>query len=178
MKRFFLYLVFLISFTQASNAQLLGLKSNLLKDAACMPNLAIEFGTGGRSTLSLEAFGSTKVWGHRFKTIGVAPELRWWFGGRSFNRYFLGIGVKAIHYDFEWKHERRRGDATGLGLTFGYDFYLSHHFSLDLSAGIGAMGYWQQHCYDSDALAPINYREKGVNLVPYQVGLSLIYIIK
>lgn len=157
---------------------MLGVKTNLLKDAMCMPNLSVEFSTGSRTSLSLEVFGSKKVWGHRFETIGAAPELRWWFGGRTFDRFFLGVGVKGMHYDFAWKEERRRGDTAGLGLTFGYDFYLGRHFSIDLSAGIGAMAYWQQHCFESDIAAPLVYRENGINIVPYQVGVSLIYIIK
>lgn len=177
MKRFLLVILCMFVLT-AVRAQMLGLKTNLLKDGACMPNVSLEIATGSRTTLSTEIFGSVKSWGHRFKTVGVAPELRWWFGGRTFSRFFLGVGAKGMHYDIAWKGENYRGDAAGMGLTFGYDFYLGRHFSLDISAGTGAMAYWQKHSKEGDTEVPLTYSEKGIAVVPYQFGVSLIYIIK
>lgn len=143
-----------------------------------MPNLTLEVATSGRTSLSAEIFGSRTLWNHRFRTIGIAPEFRWWLSGRTFDRFFLGVGMKAMHYDFEWKGEARKGDTGGLGLTFGYDLYLGRHWTLDFSAGIGAMGYWQQHAPVGEDIFSTTYREKGISIVPYQVGVSIIYIIK
>lgn len=177
MKRILLIILCLASLATA-RAQMLGVKTNVLKNAAMMPNISLEVATGSKTSLSAELFGSTKSWGHRFRTIGAAPEWRWWFGGRTFDRFFLGVGAKVIHYDFEWQDEMRRGDAVGAGLTFGYDFYIGRHFALDLSAGLGGMAFWQHRTVPGEAMTSIEYKENGVRLIPYQLGVSFIYIIK
>ena len=178
MKRIILIFICLASLATA-RAQMLGIKTNVLKDVAMTPNISLEVATGSKTSLSAELFGSTKSWGHRFRTIGAAPEWRWWFGGRTFDRFYLGAGVQAVHYDFEWKDELRKGDAGGLGVTFGYDFYLGRHFAIELGAGLGAMAYWQDHEYRSTPTAtPCTNREHGVSIVPFQASVSLVYIIK
>lgn len=144
-----------------------------------MPSLSLEVATGSRTTLSAEVTGSMNAWGHRFRTVGVAPEYRWWLGGSTFDRFFLGVGAKVMHYDFDWKGENRKGDTGGLGITFGYDFFLGRHFAVDLSAGVGAMAFWQNHTYDAASAGKAKTeREHGINIIPYQVGVSLVYIIK
>ena len=176
MKRYIVIILLLIS-GSVVHAQMLGLKTNLLKDAACTPNIALDVALGGHISLSTELCGSYNIYGTKFKTFGVAPEVRYWYEGRCYKGFFLGIGAKAIHYDYTWKKERRRGDAGGVGVTFGYDFFFRDHFAIDVHAGLGAMAHWQSH-YSEDNPRNLSYRERGLSIVPYQLGVSFIYIIK
>ncbi|MBR5877279.1 MAG: DUF3575 domain-containing protein, partial [Alistipes sp.] len=55
MKKILLFVLTLSALTLESNAQSIGLKTNLLYWATTSPNLGIEIGTGGQTTLDISA---------------------------------------------------------------------------------------------------------------------------
>ena len=79
-----------------ANAQVVGIKSNLLYDATASPSLGIEVGLAPRFTLDVS--GSLNLWNWKnnmkWKHWMVQPELRYWtcqrFAGHFFALHGLG----------------------------------------------------------------------------------------
>ena len=90
----FFLLVLLSAGVLSSNvrAQDVGLKTNVLYDAAATVNLGVEVGLAPRWTLDLS--GNYNGWtfsgGRKWKHWLLQPEARWWFCDR-FAGHFLGV---------------------------------------------------------------------------------------
>lgn len=178
MKRILLILMLVLS-VGIARAQMLTLKTDVAMDAAWIPNVGVDFVTGGKTSVGLTAFGSLNVWGNRCRTLGAMPEFRYWFNGRPMTRFFVGASLIGVVYDMQWGDEIYKGDALGGGMIFGYDFQLSRHWNLELHAGVAAIGYAQHHYYEGDRFTDVaQYKTRGYALTPYQLGVSFIYIIK
>lgn len=179
MKRHLSLLLLVLFFScGTAYAQLLAFKTDALMDVMATPNLNIELVTGGKTSINASVFGNHKPWNQDMKMIGFMPEIRYWFNGRPLTREFVGLSAVAANYDITWGKERYDGDALGLGLTFGYAFYLSRHFSLECHAGTALMHYRHTHSYVGDLTRVNAYNAKGYTFIPYKVGISFIYILK
>ncbi|MCL2098150.1 MAG: DUF3575 domain-containing protein [Bacteroidales bacterium] len=130
------------------------LKTNLLYGITSLtPNLAVELGTGQRTSLQL--FGSYNPW-NRIGTLQdndklvhwiIRSEFRYWFCER-FNGHFLGInafysqfnisGKKIPLIDFK-KDFRYEGYALSTGIDYGYQLSLGGRWGLEFSAGVGVV---------------------------------------
>ncbi len=159
------------------HAQLLALKTNALMDVAMVPNLGLEVVTGGKTSLNASVFGTPYFWGKDVRLIGVKPEFRYWFNGRPLTREFIGIGGAITAYDITWGNQRYKGDAYAGALTFGYDFILGPHWSMECHAGIGLLYYNQQRYYLGDRVRDNYYNANGFHLVPYDIGVTFVWII-
>lgn len=179
MKRHWLLFVFIMLLGGRAQGQLLALKTDVLMDAVMTPNLNIELVTGGKTSINATVFGNYKPWSKDMKMIGVMPELRYWFNGRPLTREFIGLSALGVSYDITWGSERYDGDACGVGLTFGYAFYLARHWTLECHAGLGAVYYTHTHSYVKDHYVQQNvHNAHGYSLIPYKVGISFVYILK
>lgn len=135
------------------NAQKVGLKSNLLYDAALSPNLGIEIGLAPR--WSLDVSGNLNLWtvgeGHKWRHWLVQPEARYWFCQR-FAGHFLGFHVLGGEYnvgkldipvnflgsDFRKLKDRRyEGWGVGAGVAYGYAWPISRHWNIEAELGVG-----------------------------------------
>lgn len=179
MKRFLL-LIFLFMALGASQlrAQLIAVKTDALWDCAMVPNLGIELVTGERTSVSLSAYGSKNPWGQDISLVAVMPEFRYWFSGRPMNKHFIGIAALGSNYDIVWGKKIFNGDAIGAGLTFGYAFYLSSHWSLECYGSVGAVYYKLNRGYTTDVYSNVLQNAHGYTLMPFKLGVSFSYIIK
>lgn len=161
-----------------ANAQLLALKTDVLLDGMMTPNLNVEMVVGGKTSINATLFGNHRPWGKELKMIGVMPELRYWFNGRPLTREFVGVSALGAAYDITWGSERYKGDAAGVGLTFGYAFFLGKHWTLECHAGLGAVYYTHRFSYVNDLYLHSEHNEHGYSLIPYKLGISFVYIIR
>lgn len=163
-------------------SQRVALKTNALYWAASSPNLGIELRVNRHITFDLDATY------HRFKYSWakdidtraeiLTPEVRYWFSARPQARHYLGIMGLATNYNICLDHERHIGDAFGAGLTYGYSFPLSRHWSLEASIGAG-YGYRREKKYDTQTeTEPERPNYNKWQFLPMKAGLSFIYIIK
>lgn len=180
MKRLFtLWLLLCSGFcVQHTAAQLLALKTNALYDALMVPNLGMEVIVGEKTSLNASVFGAYKAWGKDIKAVGITPEIRYWFNGRPLTREFVGASIGMATYDIVWGGQRYKGDGYAAALTFGYVFVLSPHWSLECHSGIGVMGYDQQRYYIGDRVRDSHYNVKGFMVIPYNLGVTLSWILK
>lgn len=174
-------------------------KTNLLTDAMTTPNLGIEVGLGGKSTLNLVyglnpwKFDSTRH-GERFARHWVImPEYRYWLCSR-FSGHFFGVHamvgqlnvnnvdlwlpggfVSGINLVKAAKTGRYQGEFLGGGITYGYQWALSRHWNIEaeIGAGYGHLWYDQYPCGDCGKRMSYGHANYiGVT----KLGLSVMYV--
>lgn len=161
-------------------SQRVALKTNALYWAAASPNLGIELRVNRHITFDLDATFHRLKWKDKLDTRAeiLTPEVRYWFSARPQARHYLGIMGLATNYNICLDHERHIGDAFGAGLTYGYSFPLSRHWSLEASIGAG-YGYRREKKYDTQTeTEPERPNYNKWQFLPMKAGLSFIYIIK
>lgn len=178
MKRLLVALM-LLSSACALRAQMLAIKTNALMDALMIPNLGVEVATGNKTSVAINGFASWSIYGMKAETYGLVPEFRYWFAGNTFSKIFLGAGVTLAHYNINSGGTVYDGYTYGPGINVGYDMWLSRHFSVEFHGGVGLYRYSHSRHADTDILPELPaHNAKGWTVLPYQLGISLIYVIK
>lgn len=183
---------------------MMGLKTNLLSDAIAVPYAGVEIQLAKH--LSLDINGWYSRWNIFYpnpqtNVYGLAPELRWWFGGRAMTKgYFVGLHANAGWYTLEWRDQEDRKviyqngiddlndpglkPAWSCGLTYGYSQPLDRkgHWNLEFYMGLGYSSY-QQKCFVSledggtdyfhEVKSDIGITKAGINLT-YRFSLRRV----
>lgn len=177
----------------------IAVKTNLLYDATTTPNIGMEVGVGGKSTINI-VYGlnpwsfNSETHGKRFaKHWIVMPEYRWWpctrFSGHFIGAHVFGGQMNSSKVDFplpgfffkgaslikDSKDFRTQGEFIGAGITYGYQWLLSRHWNLEAEIGAGYGHVWYNrypcgNCGDKISSERTNYA--GIT----KGGLSIIYI--
>ena len=143
-----------------SNAQHMGISTNVLGWAAATPNIGLDIGLSKHLALVVDAGinpfhfteKQTNFW-------AVQPELRIYPRYRFAGHY---IGVEAhggFYHDYGLKEYAYRGTLYGAGLTYGYSWMLSKSWNLEGFIGLG-------YTYLNDS-AVLAYRPDGAGDTPY-----------
>ena len=126
------------------------LRTNLLYDAALLPNIGVEFPLSPKYSLAVNAGGNWikndhKHWYWRMLTADV--EGRYWLGNRKYDQklkhqgHHVGVYGAVYRYDIEFGKKGQMGDfAYGGGLSYGYSLPIGKRLKLDLSLGVGYIG--------------------------------------
>ena len=174
-----LVVLLLMTCSSAVCAQMLALKTNALMDVALIPNIGLEVATGNSTSLCANGFASWNIYGMKAKTYGFMPEFRYWLSGNTFSRLFLGVGATFAHYDMDIVSNNYFGSAYGAGFNVGYDYWLSKHVSIEFHGGVGLFYYHHARTGINDNLPlPHKYNDSGWTVLPYQLGISFVYVIK
>ena len=145
-----LALFLLVLACSRANAQL-AVKTNMLYWATTTPNLGAEVGLGEKTTG--QVFFGLNPWrqsGGDHSSLRhwvLQPELRHWFC-QKFNGWFVGAHAMGGQYNaggvdlplnilHTLEDHRYKGWYIGGGLTAGYQWPLSRHFSLEANIGAG-----------------------------------------
>ena len=122
-------------------------RTNLLYDAALLPNLGIEAGLNDRITLLLNATGNWIKLGKKtnWKMLTADVEGRYWLRQKSYagirKGHHFGLYGAVYHYDMSIGSKRQKGDFSyGGGISYGYAFPIGRKLSLDVGIGIGYIG--------------------------------------
>lgn len=183
--RYVLLLLFICNASPNAFAQHVGIKNDVLWDAAMMPNLGVELSMNRHVTVDL--WGGGECWnytnGTQLKLYLFQPELRYW-PCQKFEGHFFGIHAHAAHFNVglisfisELKHTVYRGNLYGGGLSYGYHFAFGKRWGLELTLGIGYawLDYKEYYC---TYCAELRGKKNRHYLGPTRAGVSLIYFIK
>lgn len=170
----------------------LAFKTNLLYDAAFLPNLTVEWYMGKQWSLAIEGNWSwwkfnhpiQNWWYHRIQAGGI--ELRRWFNSPyPLRGHALGIYSMIGNYDvrFFTKNEYTKGDLSYLswsaGLSYAYSFSIARKLNLELGLAIGYLG-GRYYKYDY-CMAHAHWAKQGMynrNYIgPTRVGVSLVWLL-
>ena len=176
------------NFNQVS-AQL-AVKTNFLYDATTTPNLGLELGIGKKHSMQL-LYG-LNPWefdgdngGKYFKHWMLSPEFRYWFCHR-FQGSFLGIHALGGEFNAanvelpfglykELRDHRFEGWYAGGGITYGYQWVLSHHWNFEAAVGVGAI-YAEYKKFECGECGRQTGKDNTVYVGPTKAALSLVYM--
>lgn len=165
----------MIGFNTA-NAQVVGIKSNLLGDVAASPNLGVEIGLAPK--WSLDISGQVNAWAikkHLLKHAFVQPEARYWFCQR-FAGHFVAVNAiggifnvgnvdlrlnEFLGFNLEnLKKYRYQGWGAGAGVAYGYAWPVAKHWNIEAEIGVG----WIYTKYDKYPCADCGRKlESGIH---------------
>lgn len=119
----------------------LAIKTNLLYDAALLPNLEVEWRVNDKWSLALE--GGVAWWGRNskdrlYRLAMISPEVRRWIRPRTpWHGFYIGLFAGGGLYDFLKDSPGYRGEGTMGGLSVGYMWPVSRCLSLEAAIGAG-----------------------------------------
>lgn len=170
------------------------LKTNLLFDAALIPNIGVELYAGKNISIYGEWMYAwwSKNHRHRYwQTYGGDLGIRWWFGKKAresnLSGHHLGIYGGALIFDIELGDYGYMGGKPGgtlwdrclvnSGIEYGYSLPIAKCLNIDFSIGVGYLGgkYIKYFPFDNDY-----YREKEYKLRfigPTKAEISLVWLI-
>ena len=149
------------------------LTTNMLYDAALIPDLGVEIAFGSRWSLAADgmyAWWSKSSRSRFWRVYGGNVELRrWWPSG----------DVSMLTYDFKLGRHGYLGDrwSYAAGLSYGYSVALSRYFNIDFSIGLGYLWgkYKKYHREDDWYVWERTSRRHWFG--PTKAGVTLVYII-
>jgi len=170
----------------------IGIKTNLLYWGATTPNLSLEYAFSDHVTLDVSGsynpwrFGS-KEENKKLKHWIVQPEVRWWTC-EKYNGSFLGLHAHYGRYNTGgvkmplriWRSlrdHRYEGYMMGVGVSYGYQWYLTPRWNLEAQFGFG-YSYLKYTEYECRLCGEQTGRDHSHYFGPTKVGVSLVYLIK
>lgn len=169
-------LFFTVSYVKA---QMVAIKSDLVKDVAMIPNLGADIVVGNKHTLGVNLYGCAQPWGKDVTLFAIVPEYRFWFSGRPFTRHFIGFSAQMAHYDIHWNKKIYEGNSVSAGVALGYTFNLTTRLNIEFLSGLNVLGFKQKEYYEGDRYDYYGGRTNsdGVMLIP-RIEASISYIIR
>lgn len=127
---------------------LMTLKTNLLYDAALIPNVGVEVAIGRQWTVGADWFYTWLSSDHRhryWQGYGGYVTLRRYFGANQSpllvggGSHHVGLYALGLTYDVEWGGRGYQAARFGFGggLEYGYSMPIASRLSLDFSLGVG-----------------------------------------
>lgn len=180
-------IVLLCSFS-GTNAQVGGIKTNLIVDATTTMNLGVEIATTPKNTLDL--YVNWNPWepdgGRLIKHLLIQPEYRFWFC-EKFAGSFLGVhlhgglfNMAAVKLPFDMypglRNHRYEGEFIGGGVSYGYQWVLSGSWNLEANIGAG-YAYINYDKYQCDDCGKRLEKDKDKHYFgPTKAALSIVYV--
>lgn len=179
----------------AQNRPLLALKTNLLYDAALIPNLEVELPINRNYTVLAEYgrgwWSSERDFCWQAQHVGI--EFRAYLGVPGdcadtnyeypdiFRGWFVGLygsigyadlqadNTEGIQFDYE----------TYAGVSFGYCQKISKNFRIEYSAGLGLTWYEKDRydVFDNSVLIRKEKHKQAYSVLPTKAKISLVWII-
>ena len=126
----------------------LAAKTNLLYDAAHVPNVGLELSLGQGWSVGgnwMYAHWSNDARHRYWQIYGGELEVRRYFGSLAAEKplqgHHVGLYAQAVTYDFETGGKGYLSDfAYGVGLEYGYSLPVAKRLNIDFGIGIGYSG--------------------------------------
>ena len=164
----------------------LSFKTNLLYDAALIPNIGIEVPL--KNDWSVTANWMYAWWSNDsrhwyWRTYGGDIAVRKWFGKKSKDRvlsgHHVGLYAQMLTYDFEWGGRGYLAErwTYGGGLEYGYSLPIGKRLNLDFTLGIGYLtGEYME--YDPiDRCYVWQFTKKQNWIGPTKAEVSLVWLL-
>lgn len=135
----------------------MAVKTNMLYDAATVPNLGVEFYLGKDWTVGangMYAWWSKNVRHRYWRIYGGEIYGRRWFGKaaslKPLTGHHVGLYAGVLTFDFEWGGKGYMGGKPGgtlldrclvnAGIEYGYSLPVARRLNIDFTLGLGYLG--------------------------------------
>lgn len=169
---------------------LLALKTNLLFDAALMPNVEIEVPVGNRWSVNGEyAFPWWQFDRGKYcmQVLMGGLEGRYWLGSRKSREdrevltgHFLGLYAGGGKYDLQWGEKGYQGEFfIAAGVSYGWATRIARHLHLEFNIGIGLLRTDYRHYHARDNYQTLLWQENGKYtwFGPTKAKISLVWLL-
>ena len=169
---------------------LLALKTNLLFDAALMPNVEIEVPVGKRWSVNGEyAFPWWQFDRGKYcmQVLMGGLEGRYWRGSRKSREdrevltgHFLGLYAGGGKYDLQWGEKGYQGEFfIAAGVSYGWATRIARHLHLEFNIGIGLLRTDYRHYHARDNYQTLLWQENGKYtwFGPTKAKISLVWLL-
>lgn len=172
----------------------MSLKTNLLYDAALVPNLGAEFYVGRGWSLGgswMYAWWKNDRRHNYWRIYGGELDVRRYFGRRAAEKpltgHHVGLYGQMLTYDFERGGKGCLGGkpggtlwdkmSWGVGLEYGYALPIGRRLNLDFGIGVGYLGgeYWEYKPVDNHYVWQATKHRHWFG--PTKVEVSLVWLI-
>lgn len=170
------------------------LRTNMLFDAAAVPNIGVEFYLGKKfSILANWMYGwwDSNLHHRYWQIYGGEIAARRWFGRKSdakpLTGHHVGIYAGALIFDFEWGGTGYMGGKPGgtlwdrclgnAGIEYGYSLPVGTYFNIDFSIGIGYFwgNYIKYFPFDNEYYREKEYKMSFVG--PTKAEVTLVWLL-
>ena len=159
---------------QNVSAQMVAVRTDAVKDLLMTPNVGVDLVVGEKYTLGAEVAFNRNPWFMKdVQMTSVTPEFRYWFSGRPLTRQYVGLVGNMTAYNLNNQH---RGDAFGVGLSFGHVLTLTQRWNIDFTGSLGVVAY--RGLYDKNDPDDFGVNARGYALLPIRLGVSVVYVIR
>ena len=171
---------------------LFALKTNLLFDAALMPNFEVELPIGKHNRYSLNGELMFPWWlmgGDKYclQILMGGLEGRYWLGSRH-NRenrevltgHFLGLYAGGGKYDLQWDRDGYQGEFfIAAGVSYGYAHKIARNLRLEYNIGIGLLRTNYEYYHTLDNYQTLLWQNNGryTWLGPTKLKVSLVWLL-
>lgn len=166
---------------------LFAVKTNLLFDAALMPNIELEVPIGKRWSLNGEyMFPWWLINDDRYclQILMGGLEVRYRPGKRSgrdvLTGHFIGLYAGGGKYDLQWYKNGYQGEFfIAAGVSYGYAHSIARNLRLEYNIGIGMLRTDYRHYHSRDNHRTLLWQENGEYtwLGPTKLKISLVWLI-
>ena len=165
---------------------LFALKSNLLFDAALLPNVEFEVPIRNKWSILGEWMFPWYLSGDNSKALEVlmgSIEGRYWFGNRqnksALTGFFLGIYAGGGLYDVRYKGKGYQGEfLISSGITSGYSLRVCDQLNFEFSLGFGFMRSKYEYYIAENNYHDLIWQNDGIfNWIgPTKAKVSLVWL--
>lgn len=166
---------------------LLALKTNLLFDAALMPNFEVEVPIGRRWSMNGELMFPWWLFeGDKYclQVLSGGLEGRYWLANRNkhgvLTGHFLGLYAGGGKYDLQWKENGYQGEFfIAAGVSYGWATHIARNLHLEFNIGIGLLRTDYRHYHARDNYQTLLWQENGKYtwFGPTKAKISLVWLL-
>lgn len=169
---------------------LFALKTNMLFDAALIPNIEIEVPIGKRWSVNGEyMFPWWLLKSNRYclEILSGGLEGRYWLGSAQSREqreiltgHFVGLYAGGGEYDLQWKEGGYQGEFfIAAGLSYGWATRITRNLHLEFNIGIGLLRTNYRHYHAQDNYRTLMWQENGnyTWFGPTKAKISLVWLL-
>ena len=164
----------------------MSLKTNMLYDAAAIPNVGVEFALGRHFSIMANwgySWWSSNASHHFWRYYGGDAGLRYWFPSKRFNKpltgHHLGLYGQMFTYDFELGGKGQQSNFWnyGGGLEYGFALPIGRRLNIDFTIGLGYITgeYYKYRPFDGHYVWESTNRRHWFG--PTKAEISLVWLI-
>lgn len=169
---------------------LFALKTNLLFDAAMMPNIEVEIPIGKRWSVNGEYMFPWWLFDNDRYCMQILMgglEGRYWLGSRKkraqkdvLTGHFLGLYAGGGKYDLQWDNNGYQGEFfIAAGISYGYTAKIARNLRLEFNIGIGMLRTDYRHYHARDNYQTLLWQENGryTWFGPTKAKISFVWLL-